>query len=200
MESRCAGLSKKNGVKQQMKRIFADRHPWPRILARRFYRTQLETADFTGAVTLLCLDAVREPLWKPFQGEPVCIVDAGFSWLHQFPAGAAYTVTTMFDRQGQVVQWYIDICAQHGLDSRGIPWFDDLYVDVIVAPDRALEMRDVDELEQAVHHGLIDRQTAAWARSVAGEVCEQVCSGRLAELQLSKAHRQLLLTHGYLVE
>lgn len=183
-----------------MKRIFADRNPWPRILARRFYRTHLETADFAGTVTLLCLDAVREPLWKPFQGELVCIVDEGFSWLHQFPTGAAYTVTTMFDRQGRVVQWYIDICAQHGLDSRGIPWLDDLYVDVIVAPDGALEMRDVEELEQAVQHGLIDHQTAAWARSVAGEVCEQVRSGRLVELQLSEAHRQLLLTPDHRVE
>ncbi|WP_240620311.1 DUF402 domain-containing protein [Peribacillus acanthi] len=31
-------------------------------------------------------------------------------WLQQFPWGKNHSVTTMLDANGDIVQWYIDIC------------------------------------------------------------------------------------------
>lgn len=83
-----------------MKRKRADRQPWPRILRWRFAKQFMEAEDYTGHMTLLCLDAVREPLWVTFAtGERVCIVDNGYTWLQHFPRGAHHSITTMFDAE-----------------------------------------------------------------------------------------------------
>jgi len=57
-----------------MKRRRADRQAWSRIKRRRFAAQFIESEAYTGHVTLLCLDAVREPLWVTVAGRPVCVV------------------------------------------------------------------------------------------------------------------------------
>ncbi len=93
-----------------MKRKLADRLTWRRILRSRFGVQYVDTEEFVGYVSLLCLDEVHEPLWLEFPGQRICIVDNGFTWLQQFPVGAYHVVTTIFDNEGRVVEWYIDIC------------------------------------------------------------------------------------------
>ncbi|MCX6045303.1 MAG: DUF402 domain-containing protein [Chloroflexi bacterium] len=148
-----------------MKRKFSDRASWPRVLARRFTVEYVDTAEFCGYVSLLCLDQVREPLWARKSSQPVCIADTGYAWLQHFPAHQHHTVTTMFDAQGAIVQWYIDICKQQGLTEAGVPWFDDLYLDIIVLPSGTIEIFDADELDQALEANIITQADhhAAWA-------------------------------------
>jgi hypothetical protein len=55
--------------------------------------TYLETPPYTGHITLIQVDKVRDPLWKSFAGTPVCLVDAGYAWLQQFPANAHHALT-----------------------------------------------------------------------------------------------------------
>lgn len=116
-----------------MKQRTAERLPWPRVTARRFTMQAFATPEFHGVATLLCLDAVREPLWIEWQGRRFCSCDSGYTWLQHFPANTHYAITTQFDAQGQVVQWYIDICHRHWLDDQGMPWWED--------PGRSWEVR-----------------------------------------------------------
>ena len=148
-----------------MKRLRADRPHWPRILERRFHMTYLETPPYTDHITLIQVDKVRDPLWKSFAGTPVCLVDGGYAWLQQFPANAHHAMTTMFDPQGDVVQWYIDVCLRHGVDSDGIPWLDDLYLDIVVMPSGKWLLYDADELEAALAQDIITKADydLAWA-------------------------------------
>lgn len=150
-----------------IKRRLANRSPWPRILERRFTVQAINQPDYVGYVTLLCLDKVREPLWVRVHAQKFCIVADGYSWLQQFPTGAQYTVTTQFDAQGQVVQWYIDICIQHGVDEAGVPWWDDLFLDVISFPNGGCQIIDGEELDAALQSGAIDetQHRLAWAEA-----------------------------------
>ena len=138
-----------------MKRKRADRADWRRILKKRFSGMQLTTPAFTGAVTLLQIDEVREPLVITLQGKRECIADEGYSWLQHFPVGTRYTLTTMFDAQGDLIQWYIDICKQHGIDSDDVPWYDDLYLDIAMLPTGEPLLLDVEELDEALRQGKI---------------------------------------------
>jgi uncharacterized protein len=176
-----------------MKRLLANRPDWRRILQRRYYQTYLSTPTFRGYATLLCLDAVREPLIVQTQSGPLCIVDAGYQWLQLFPQNQRYTITTMYDAAGLVVQWYIDICAQTGVSEAGIPWLDDLYLDIVVTPDRKVDLLDAEELDEALRSEEIGPSDYDVAWREANRLMEQFSRREFDILALSGPFHQILL-------
>lgn len=139
-----------------MKRKYGDRADWARILEHTFTVARVEQPAFCGVVTLYSMRRVREPLVKPAAGELTRIADDGFRWLQLYsarPDGQTYTVTAMYDPENTLAQWYIDVCAGHGIDHTGIPWRDDLYLDLVVSSGAAVEIIDGAELEDAADTG-----------------------------------------------
>lgn len=178
-----------------IKRRSAERLDWQRVTERRFTHTQMADPSFTGVVTLLCIDAVSEPLWIKTESQDFCIADAGYSWLQYFPSCENHAVTTMFDAHGQVIQWYIDIVKRHGLDAQGIPWWDDLYLDIIVTPDRKTAIIDQEELDEALQVGAITAAEHTLAWDVATGLRSSIEQGQFVLLDLAAEHRHLLLSH-----
>ena len=176
-----------------MKRVFANRPDWKRILSSRFYYTSLETPEFNGQITLLCLDRIREPLFVDVAGKRVCIADQGYAWLQQFPINEHYTVTTMFDSEGRIVQWYVDICLQTDVDPANIPWLDDLYLDIVIAPGGTGELLDADELEEALQRGEISASMYDLAWREANRIMGKIASNTFTLPALSDKHRQILV-------
>jgi uncharacterized protein len=132
-----------------MKRKIASHDGWKRILESRFQMTHLEIPAFWGIVTRFDMLAIREPLFVNYNTERLCIADAGFTWLQHFSIHANYVVSSVFDASRNLVQHYIDVILEQGLDERGIPWFSDLYLDVIVTRSGQVMLKDVHELEVA---------------------------------------------------
>jgi uncharacterized protein len=143
------------GFGSLMKRKFADRADWQRILEKEYRLVRCDLESFHGWITEFKMLRVREPLFVLSPGGSVRIADAGFTWLHYLRDDANHVVTLMLDSSGAIVQWYIDIVLEHGLDERGVPYFDDLYLDVVVSPDGQFEIKDADELEAALNAGVI---------------------------------------------
>jgi predicted RNA-binding protein associated with RNAse of E/G family len=182
------------GKDRRLKRRYADRRGWRRVLRRRFYLSHLNTPEFTGDVALFCLDAVREPLRVKLEERWLCIADAGHSWLQHFSADEPHhTVTTMFDAQGQIVQWYIDVCKEHGVSEQGIPWLDDLYLDIVIVPSSGPVLLDADELEGALRSGDITQADHDLAWQEAKRLVAQIERRELRLLDLCTAHREMLL-------
>lgn len=155
---------------------------------------RVDEADFAGHATLLLIDAVSVPLVGPRSG--LRLADAGFAWMAYFPDGAHHTVTTMFDAAGEVIQWYVDICREHGLDETGVPWFDDLYLDLVVYPDGRVVLLDADELDDALAHCAITQAEHDLAWREARRLLAAIEAGQFGPSQLaprSAAHRALLL-------
>lgn len=171
-----------------MKRRSADRGGWTRVTQHRFHAMRLDSPEFTGYRTLFMLDAVSTPLWAKGGAERCRIADSGFAWLQHFPAGAHYTLTTMFDAGGRVVQWYVDICARHDVDDRGIPWFDDLYLDIVVSPCGAYWLLDADELDDALQGGVISGAEYDLAHAEARRIMDAIARKSWPLLDLSVAH------------
>ena len=61
-----------------------------------------------------------------------------------------YCITAMMDESKKIILWYIDMIAKQGFDVDGIPYFDDLYLDLVVYPDGTIVVDDMDELEEAL--------------------------------------------------
>lgn len=175
-----------------LKRKFGDRSDWKRVLVREYAQSFIETDSFNGYITLLKIVKVADPLYVKYRGEKICIVDDGYLWLQQFPADRNHSVTTMFDSQGNIIQWYIDICAKNGVSENNVPWMDDLFLDLIALPTGELIRKDTDELEEALISGNIDKNLydLAWEESI--KVSELIERDEFLLLKLSEDHKELL--------
>jgi len=118
----------------------------------------VETPAFRGVVSLYTMLRVRERLYKPVRGELTLIAADGFRWLQLYsadPEAQTYTVTATFDSENFLAQWYTDVCAGHGVGLSGIPWHDDLYLDLVADGRGGVEVIDGAELEAAYETGVI---------------------------------------------
>lgn len=190
LKSRVNGLMV--GRMDVLKRKFGNRSDWKRILERRYAQKYLESGDFTGNVTLLHTLKVTEPLFVSYGEKKLCIVDDGYMWLQQFPLKEKHSVTTMYDKCGNVLQWYIDICLENGMEN-GIPYMDDLYLDIVVLPSGEVIEKDADELEQAFFTGVIDKTLYDMAWDEAERLSSQLNDKGIGLMKLSNAHKELLV-------
>ncbi|MGW8918535.1 DUF402 domain-containing protein [Paenibacillus lautus] len=65
--------------------------------------------------------------------------------MQHFPSESNYCVTTMLNEKKEIIQWYFDISKNIGISDQGVPFWDDLYLDVIVFPNGNLYIKDEDE-------------------------------------------------------
>lgn len=124
--------------------------------------------DFGGHIALMRIDALLNPsAWMTLPDRCVRFADNGWAMLQHFPDGERHVITTVFDAEGRIVYWYIDIVKEHGIDDTAIPWYDDLYLDIVVLPDGTRHVLDADELDEALNAGLITRgdRALAWAET-----------------------------------
>ncbi len=176
-----------------MKQKRADRLLWSRVPHKRFAMTHLETNVFTGYVTLVSLDEVIEPLIisRP-ERKTVCLADKGYRWLQHFPRGMHYALTTIFDAQGEIASWYLDICKRHWLDEQGILWYEDLYLDLDITPDGDIYILDADELDAALQQGQVSTLEYDLAWRVLDQVMTVIEADRFPLLWMGEEHLSLL--------
>lgn len=170
----------------------ARRADWERVVARRFVAQRIDTQEYHGYVTLLCLDQVSEPLLVDFAGQAVCVVDSGYRWVQHFPDDAPYALLAAFDEHGELVQWYIDIVGRVGVDAHGVPWYEDLYLDIVISPQGATQLLDVAELDEALRRGAVTpaQYDRAWRQ--ASSVLDALEADLFPLLWVSDVHRALL--------
>lgn len=174
----------------RLKRKFGDRSEWKRILDRTYVQTYMEAPEFKGHVTLLHLKKVAAPLTVRYDDLHICLADDGYFWLQHFPANEKYSVTTMFDDKGEIVQWYIDICYQIGFDQ--VPWLDDLYLDLIVFPSGKIIQKDRDELDEALTQGVINKVLYNQAWDEANRILNLIQKDNFHLLHHSAKHKKML--------
>jgi predicted RNA-binding protein associated with RNAse of E/G family len=147
-----------------LKRKRADRPDWRRVVQRDFHVKRMKTPTFQGMVTWLWIHRVTSPLVKTMGGHRLVLADDGYLWTQHFPECEKYVLTTMWNGRGEIVQFYVDICLRHGTDSKGVPWYDDLYLDLVLLPSGEWFVLDEDELDEAVQSGMVGREEADIAR------------------------------------
>jgi uncharacterized protein len=154
--------------------------------------THLEIPSFSGIVARFDMIKVREPLFVHYCTERLCIANAGFTWLQHFPAKANYVVSSIFDADGNFVQHYIDVILEQGLDERGIPWFLDLYLDVILTRSGQLILKDTHELEVALETSEITKAQFDFAHVTASSLINRIAFGSFGLLEFTVENHQNL--------
>lgn len=169
-----------------MKRKFADRPNWKRVLSRTMVLQELNNEDYTGYAVLIYIDKVRDALWVELGGKKQCVVDNGYCWLTLFQQGESYVVTAMFNDKGEIVQWYIDICKATGFTDKGVPWYDDLYLDIIISSDYSIALIDEDDLALALKQNVIKQEDFDYAYAQADRLLKLLRQNKFNLLEYSK--------------
>ncbi|MEF3301663.1 DUF402 domain-containing protein [Paenibacillus sp. GYB003] len=176
-----------------MIRKYADRTDWGRIVEKEFTVIPVKTIGFSGTVTLVELLKVKEPLYKQYEGRQVCIADNGYKWLQLFPEHAHYTVTAMYDEHNRDVQRVVSICKCQGVSDGGIPWYEDLFLHLVILPSGELYVIDQERLEEAVRGGVLTQEDAELAWKTANHVMDEYRTGSFDLLVVADKHMQALV-------
>jgi uncharacterized protein len=177
-----------------VERKFGDRSGWKRILTRKYSQSFIDTKEFKGYITLLNTVKVKKPLWVNYDDDDknICIVDDGYMWLQQFPLEKNHSVTTMFDANGGIVQWYIDICNKNSIENN-VPYLDDLYLDIVLLPTGEVIVKDANELEEALLKGIIDKSLYDLAWDELNHIKNLISKDSFELIKLSKIHKEILV-------
>ncbi len=179
-----------------MKRKYADRPNWTRIIEKSYKGIFIDEDSFYGYAALLTLDKVKEPLIVNYAENAICIVNDGFAWLQHFPLHGSYVLTSTFDSEGVLVQWYFDIVKKVGLSDEGIPYCDDLYLDVVALPTGEIYTLDEEELLEALEQERITQEDYDYALSEASALIRSIEQGKNALMNSSQTYYNFLKTLG----
>ncbi|PNY80583.1 DUF402 domain-containing protein [Deinococcus koreensis] len=170
-----------------MKRKIYDLRPWARTA--RHSQTVL-TVPGHVIVDYLAHE-VERPLDVEFGGRTLRVLDSGFRWVRIHPTGSGEGVlgsalTAQLGVSGAPVQVYVDIHTGEGVGEDGLPWTDDVYLDVIGdwQEGRVMETHVIDgeELEAAVQGGRVTPELAGAAWALARQVEAELRAGTYAPL------------------
>lgn len=175
-----------------MKRKYGSRFDWKRVLDRRYAELYVEEDLFKGYITLLHIVKVTTPLYVKYGTASVCIVNEGYYWMQFFPENEHYSLTTMFDSEGRIVQWYIDTCKGIGYSSEKGPWMDDLILDIVVLPSGQFIELDVEEFTLAQTKNLHSEKDVEVAWNEFNQLKEEIYENRFALIFETDRHFKML--------
>ncbi|MBC6975635.1 DUF402 domain-containing protein [Bacillus sp. Xin] len=143
-----------------MKRKYGDGSTWERLIEKTYEVKTIEQ----GMLGVLHMQKVKEPSYKQYNNQKICIVNDGYTWMQYFINDKNFAITAMLNEKKELVQFYIDVAKEYEVDERGMPYFDDLYLDVVLLPNGDVYVLDEDELEGAYIAGDISKKEyhVAW--------------------------------------
>lgn len=126
---------------------------WSCIISKNRVGRQVDMPQLKGYLGLLNINTVSEQqIWKNKDKE-VVVCDNGYHWLSIMPKNEFYCMTIMMDNEYRFKVCYIDMIDSQGYDEDGVPYFYDLYLDLIVYSDGNIIVDDLDELQEALEIG-----------------------------------------------
>ena len=106
-----------------------------------------------------------KPLIVKLNNEDLCLRDNGYTWYEVYPDNENYAITIMYDVNNRLVQWYFDISKTIGVEN-GIPYEDDLYLDLSIRSNDEVSILDENELKEALDNNVITKEDYDFAYEV----------------------------------
>ena len=168
-------LNIKDVKKMQIKQKSMSRSSWTRILDKEYVIMDITYNNSNGKIGLLYIKDVKEPLIKSYNNEKIVIVDKGYYWLQIGLKDKNYWITAIYDNNKNLIQYYIDITRNNYINSND-PYFEDLFLDVVIFPNGNYITLDINELNQALSEKIITEQEFNMALDTANDVTKSILS------------------------
>ena len=94
------------------------------------------------------------------------------------PKNDNYALRIFLDDKKQVIEYYFDIIKESGIDPESkIPYFNDLYLDVVLEPNSKPYVVDQDELDEALASNDITKEEYDLAIATKDKLLEEIKNG-----------------------
>lgn len=145
-------------VGDRVGRKYADKLKWKKAVKKDYRSIYIEDKQFIGYAAGIKFLEIEGPMKRKYFGKDLTLIDRNYIWLELFPLDKKHCITAKYNDKREIVKWYIDIVSGVGLD-RGVPYMEDMYLDLDLLPSGEMEILDEDELEEAYRDGKIDEKT-----------------------------------------
>ena len=114
-------------------------------------------------ITLKEVKAVEQPYSVYINGERVKKLDKDFTIIEYTPLDKKYNVRIHVNDKKEILEYYFDRIAENKIKD-GIPFYNDLYLDVVYFQPAAtkegtyIQLVDCNELEEALKENIIDKE------------------------------------------
>lgn len=145
-----------------MRQKFIDKIYMREVLDKEWYLEKDEKLN--GYIALKYVKEISKPLSAFSNGKKYVGLDKGYSILEYVPLDRKYNCRIFFDEINRPLCFYFDINNGSGIEN-GIPWYDDLYLDVTMECPAITEigyyirLDDEFEFKMAKKEGKIDEDT-----------------------------------------
>ena len=106
----------------------------------------LNNSDFVGDIALIKFNKMNKPYM--IENINLCMANDNYKWLEFYDYNKKYRLTAMYNENNEIIEWYFDIARKIGKE-KGMPYEDDLYLDVVLTPEGDIKLLDEDELKDA---------------------------------------------------
>lgn len=125
---------------------------------------------FTGDIYLNNFKRIAFPY---FLENGICIQDTNYKWLGFYDYNSKIRLTAIYNEEDEIVEWYFDIAREIGKEN-GIPYEDDLYLDVVLRPNGKIILLDEDELKEAFERKEMTKEELEEAYKIANELMKKL--------------------------
>ena len=130
-----------------LKKRYADRHVGQKLNKTEHKIISVEEKYFKCDIYFYRFIDVKNKIIIP-NGK--CIMDNNYKWLEFYDYNSKIKLTAIYDENNKIIEWYFDIAKKIGKEN-GVPYEDDLYLDVVVTPEGKIKLLDEDELKDALN-------------------------------------------------
>ena len=153
-----------------LKKRYADRHVGNRATKTDFRNISVQDNNFKGDIYFYNFLEVQDKILIP-NGKT--IVDNNYKWLEFYDYSSRVKLTAIYDENNEIVEWYFDIAREIGKEN-GIPYEDDMYLDVVVTPEGSVILLDEDEFEEAYERKEMTKEEYEEAYKIAYDLIERL--------------------------
>ncbi|MBO1198848.1 DUF402 domain-containing protein [Staphylococcus simiae] len=156
-----------------MKVKYIDKRHWRRLIDREYTEVKVNNNRFKGIIGLVTMKKVREPLEVTVVGQNIVVADDNYQWLQILPEKKRYSITVMFDNNGNPLEYYFDINIKN-ITQKGNARTVDLCLDVLALPSGQFELVDEDDLLAAFENKQITKKQFHEAYMIAHQIMAEL--------------------------
>lgn len=125
---------------------------------------------------------------RPFIIKDRALIDNGYYIMEFTPLDQFYNVRVFLNQNLNVIGYYFDISRGNGIEDN-IPYYDDLYLDVIYSPDNnAIRVEDEDELLDALNNKTISVEEYNLANETCAKLIEEIKANKNKFINIDKSN------------
>ena len=120
-------------------------------------------------------------------GKSILFIDNGYYVVEFTPLNQFYNARAYLDKNADIIGYYFDITYGNGVEEN-IPYYDDLYLDIIYYPNGGsfIKVEDENELIEALDTQNITKEQFDLAKKVCSNLVKEIQSGKNIFVNMDK--------------